>query len=157
MKTIKVQLSYSDIMQGIVEKTAYLVGGTAYLKTKSGKEFWFDPKGHLLHKKTQTEEEFRDYHENGSLKCLHKVNQYKVFYNEKGLKVHKITNDNREEFWEYDDNGFLSRWHNTAGHERKYVCNDVGAIIAWYGNETLLSWYKSTNRTFDASFSGLIV
>ena len=156
MKITCAKLSVSDNLQGIIEKKIYITGEVAYLKTKSGKELWFDKYGHLTHRKTHDSEETREYYDDGTIKCVHKINQYKTFYNEKGLRIRKIRKNGVEEFWEYDSSNCLYRWYNTIGHERKYICHTSGKVSAWYGNEPLLLWYKKTGRKPDSTFAGLI-
>ena len=110
----------------------------------------------LIHRKTATDEEFRDYDKSGVLRRLHKVGRYEVLYNEKGLREHKININGIEEFWEYDQNNQLYKWSNTKGHERRYVCGESGKITAWFCNEALISWYEQTGRKFDHNFAGLM-
>lgn len=157
LKTIKSKLSHSDVLQGILEKQIYPTGETAYIKTKSGKESWFDRDGHLIHRKTSIDEEFRDYDNNGVLRRLHKIGKYEVLYNEKGLREHKIKTNGIEEFWEYNESDHLCKWYNTSGHERQYICDDSGKVITWRGNQLLIDWYAKTGRNFDKNFDGIII
>lgn len=156
MKTIDIKLDYSAIQQGIVEKKAYPNGQIAYCKTKTGNEFWFDQHGHLIHKLNEKHEEYRGYYDNGVIKYLNIVGQYEMFYDAHGLKIHKIKSCGAEEFWEYDDKNNLIRWRNTAGHERKYVCDGDGKVVSWYGNNALMNWYAETGMPLDKHFAGFI-
>lgn len=158
MKIVDVNLTHKDIEQGIIEKKRYLLGGVAYIKTTSGKQIWFDEQGHcirrLLPDGTET---IQAFHRNGCIKYEHKVGKSEAWYNELGQKIRKINKEtNIEQFWTYDEKHHLSRWYDTRGLERRFVCDETGKVIKWYCNEALMSWYKETNRKFYSDFAGLI-
>ena len=144
------------MIQGVVEKECYIVGGPAYIKTCTGKELWFDEAGHVIRRLNPDGTEDRyEYYESGVLK--HTTNNgYELFYNPNGTRDYKVYPDGYTEYWEYDNNGQLSGWHNSLGHQRAYVCNEKGKVVKWYGNESLIAYYKETGRRFYAGFSGLI-
>lgn len=143
--------------QGVVEKLCYLVGREAYIKTKTGKECWFDEKGHLIRRIDASGMETRhEYYDTGIPKHTVEVGKYEVFYNENGTRKYKIHSDGVHEFWEYDEKGHLCGWHNSKGHRRIYVCGDNGKVVKWYGNTALLNWYQETGRKLDKLFAGLI-